>query len=222
MDVSDVKEHAAAHDVEVAVVQFLDGRRLETLTPSQTEAEVVNGDHRADLWRQTESEVMIVHQSQTRGDVQPLQIVELVLHVHGARPVVGRSRLCALGSFQIIVAVFCTGIQRILIRQVEDAFQLCHHALLVALQFALAGQHRHREPLAVLVTKFLALQQHVVVVLGGIVVIVGVLVPVHVQRDVVPFAANRCGGIIVAQVVGVHVTAGVTAILRSQDILLII
>ena len=58
--------------------------------------------------------------------------------------------------------------------------------------------------------------------LRRIVVIVGVLVPVHVQRDVVPFTAHRCRRIVVAQVVGIDVATGVTAVLRAQDVLLII
>ena len=149
-------------------------------------------------------------------------MVPLVLHIHGTRPVVGRSRLRALGGFQVVVAVFRTGIQHIVVRQIEDALQLCHHALLVALQLALTGHHRHREPLAVLVAILLALQQHVVVVLRRIVVIVGVLVPVHVQRDIIPLAAHRCRRIVVAQVVGIDVATGVTAVLRAQDVLLII
>ena len=220
--VADIEERAAAHDVEIAVVQLLDGRRLKALTPTQTEAEVADGGHRTDLRRQAESEVMVVHQAQTSGDVQPLQVVPLVLHIHGTRPVVGRSRLRALGGFQVVVAVFRTGIQHIVVRQIEDALQLCHHALLVALQLALTGHHRHREPLAVLVAILLALQQHVVVVLRRIVVIVGVLVPVHVQRDVIPLAAHRCRRIVVAQVVSIDVATGVTAVLWAQDVLLII
>ena len=226
VDVADIEERAAAHDVEIAVVQLLDGRRLKALTPTQTEAEIADGGHRADLRRQTESEVMIVHQSKTGsyvcGNAIATYIMPLVLHIHGTRPVVGRSRLRALGSFQVVVAVFRTGIQHIVVRQIEDALQLCHHALLVALQLALTGHHRHREPLAVLVAILLALQQHVVVVFCRIVVIVGVLVPVHVQRDIIPFATHRCRRIVVAQVVGIDVATGVTAVLRAQDILLIV
>ena len=137
VDVADIEERAAAHDVEIAVVQFLDGRRLKALTPTQTEAKVADGGHRADLRRQAESEVMIVHQAKTGsyvcGNAIATYIMPLVLHIHGTRPVVSRSRLRALGGFQVVVAVFRTGIQHIVVRQIEDALQLCHHALLVAL-----------------------------------------------------------------------------------------
>ena len=60
VDVADVIEDATAHHMEIAVMQFLDGRRLEALTPAQTETEVAGREHRADLGRQTETEVAVI------------------------------------------------------------------------------------------------------------------------------------------------------------------
>ena len=56
----DVIEDATAHHMEIAVMQFLDGRRLETLAPAQTETEVAGREHRADLGRQAETEVAVI------------------------------------------------------------------------------------------------------------------------------------------------------------------
>ena len=173
--------------MQIAVVQLLDGRRLETLTPAQSQAEVAQGEHRADLGGQAETEVAIVHESESCRYVCSNTIAArkapLILCIQGCGPVVGRSRRCAVGCLQVVVAVFGAGIQRVPVWQVEDAFQLSHYALLIALQLALAGQHGNGEPLSILVAILLALQEHVVVVLGRVVVVVGVLVPVHVKRD---------------------------------------
>ena len=233
MDVADVIEGAAAHHVEIAVVQFLDGRRLEALTPSQAEAEVAGRDHRADLGSEAGAEVAVVHQTEAGGQVEPPQQVELILHIEGGGPVVGGSRLCAVRGVQIVVAVFQACVQRVLVRQTEDALEQAHHPLLVALQLALSGHHGHREPLAVLVAIFLTDEQHIVVVPGGIVVVIGVFVPVDIQRQAVPLhtlggvakiplAADRCGGVVVTQIVGIDITTGVGAVGGAEDVFLVV
>ena len=49
--VTDVEERAAAHHMQVAVMQLLDCRRLEALTPSQPEAKVAGREHGTYLGR---------------------------------------------------------------------------------------------------------------------------------------------------------------------------
>ena len=119
--------------MQVTVVQLLHRRRLKTLAPSSPKSKVASRQHGTHLRCQTQTEAVVVNQTQTGSDVQPFQHIELVLHIHCCRLVAGRSRLCALRGFQIVVAVFHTGIQRILIGQIKDTLQLRHHALLVTL-----------------------------------------------------------------------------------------
>ena len=70
---------------------------------------------------------------------------------------------------------------------------------------------------------------------GGIVIVIGMLVPVDVQRDIVlaaiclfprvlkvPFATCRSRCVVVAQVVGIDVAAGMRAVRRPQDVLLVV
>ena len=237
--IADVKERTAAHHVQVTVVQFLYGRRLEALAPPHAETEIARRQHGTHLRTQMQSEAAVVHQSQSCRHIQPVQHVTLVLHIHGSRLVAGGTRRGTVGGVQVVVTVFGTGRQRILVGQIEDTLQLCHQPLLVTLQLALSGQHRHREPFSVQITVFLALQEHIVVVLGRIVVIVRVLVPVHVKRNDVltpqllylltpqllkglPFSPNRRRRIIIPQVVGIYVAAGVRTVPRAHDVLLIV
>ena len=236
VNVADVIEDAAAHHVEIAVMQLLDGGRLEALTPTQTETEVTGREHRTDLGRQTETEVAVIHQTETGSQIEPLQQVELILHVESGGPVVGGARLCAVRGIQIVVAVFKASVQRVLVREIEDTLEQAHHPLLVALQLALPGHHSYREPLAVLIAVFLADEQHIVVVLGGIVVVIGVFVPIDIQRQVIrlftfhfslftpqiPFAADRCRGVVVTQIVGIDIAAGVRAVGGAEDVFLVV
>ena len=171
--------------MQVTVVQLLDGRGLEALAPAQPETEVADGEHGAHLGRQPEAETAVVDQAKACGKVQPAEQVELVLHIEGGSPVVCRSRFRALRGFQIVVPVFCPCIQGVFARQMEDALQLAHHPLLVTLQLALPRQHGHREPISVLIAKFLALKQYIIVVLGRVVVVIGMTVPVNIQRQVI-------------------------------------
>ena len=101
-----------------------------------------------------------------------------------------------------------------------------HRALLVTLKFALPGLHGYREPLAVLIAIFLAFQQHIFIVLGSVGVVIGMFVPVNIQREVVlprcaakvPLATHRCRGIVIAQVVGIDIATGVRAVPWTMDV----
>ena len=219
--VADIKEGTATHDVQITIMQLLHNRRLEALTPTQSEAEIINRQHGTRLGCQTEAEVLVIYQTESYGHVQPFQHVELILHIECGRPVAGRSHLSTFRGFQIVIAIFCSSIQRVFVRQVEDALQLPHESLLVALQLTLSWLHQHRIPLAVQVAILLSFQQHIIVGAFGVVVIISMFVPVNVEGDIAPFAAYRSRRIIVAQVVGIDVAAGMGAIHRTTDILLV-
>ena len=131
--IADIKERAAAHHVQVTVVQLLHSRRLEALTPPHAKTKIACRQHGTHLRSQTQPKAAIVHQSQSCRHIQPVQHVTLVLHIHGTRLVAGSTRRCTVGGFQIVVAVFGTRTQSILVGQIEDALQLRHQPLLVTL-----------------------------------------------------------------------------------------
>ena len=87
-----------------------------------------------------------------------------------------------------------------------------------------------------MVAVFLADEQYIIVVLGGIVVVIGVFVPIDIQRQVIrlftfhfslftpqiPLAADRCRGVVVTQIVGIDIAAGVRAVGGAEDVFLVV
>ena len=112
------------------------------------------------------------------------------------------------------------------LRQIENALQLGHEPLLVALQLPLSGQIGNGIPLAVKVAVLLSFQQHVLIRVGCIVVGIGMFVPIHVEREAVlpcftevPFASCGCRGIVVVQVIRIYIATGMIAVPWAIDIL---
>ena len=173
--VAHIEEGRGAHRVQIAVVQLLGGGCLEALAPSGPQAEVAQGDHRAQLGGGTEPEVLVLVQAQAGSHIEPLQRGVFVLDIEGCGPVAGRARSGAHRGIQIVVAELGTGIQQVSGGQAHDALQRAHQPLLVALQAALSGK------VGVVVGEppcgVIAVGER----RGGVFIIVGMLVPVHVE-----------------------------------------
>ena len=162
-------------------MQLLDRGSLKALAPSQSDAEITGRKHGTYLWSQTIAEIAVVDQTESCRNVQPFQEVELVLYIKCRCTVVSRSRLRTVWSFQIVVTVFCTHIQRVGIRQIKHPFQLSHYTLLVTLQLTLPRFHQYGIPLSIKVAELLSLQQHIFVGSFRIIIVVGMLVPVNIH-----------------------------------------
>ena len=216
--VAHIEEGGRAHGVEVAIVELLGGRRLEALAPSGSQAEVAERKHGAQFGCGAEAEGAVLVEAQSGRQVEPADGVQLVLHIEGSRPVVGRACGRAHGRREVVVAILGTCAQRIACGQAEDALQRHECPLLVALQVLLAGE------VGIVVGEA---SQRVVAVAQGdvcVLVVVGMLVPVGIQREDasalrLPLATGRGRGVAVHQVVGIDIATGVTAVRGAANLL---
>ena len=141
------------------------------------------------------------------GDERPL-----VLHVDGSGPVARLPAIDSGGGFQPVVTEFGANTQLVLVGERQHALELCHGALLVALQLCLVGQIGEIGIIdgagALLVVFHKGGRREIV--------IVGMAVPVDVEGDDIgvrqfPLAAHCRRCVVVLHVVGLHVVVGVFA-----------
>ena len=172
------------------------GRRgLEALTPCGAQTEVVaDGEHTRDLRRQMEAKLLVMVQSQAGGDVGRERgiesVAELILHVCSRRIILCLTAIHTHRSLQIVVTPLQPATKTVVVGQREDALQMSHRTTLVTLQHLVVAEigivSREVTPLVQSVSHR---------PFCGIVIIVRMTVPVHVERQLVclvPFPDTAC------------------------------
>ena len=137
-------------------------------------------------------------------------MTELVLNIGGLGVVLGHTAIHPHWCFQIIMTPFQSTTQAVTVRQGEDTLQVGHGATLVTLQFLVIGEVR-------IIRREVAIR--VIAVGKGdrrIVIIVGMTVPVHVERHLVglvqfPDAAKSQTLVTIHHIVGLHIDSRVFA-----------